>query len=94
MTWPKYVMNMERINNKNTPVYAAGSGSHVRSTRRQSMPSSSIDNCARVSDRAPLSALVQMKRPRSNRLVKRQSPSLSAHRSFTMSPLRPLKMNT
>jgi len=40
---------------------------------RQSMPSSSIDNCARLNDTTPWSALGQTKRPRSKRLANRQS---------------------
>jgi hypothetical protein len=42
-------------------------GVAVRSGRRQSMPSSSMDNCARVSATAPFSALGQTNRPRSMR---------------------------
>jgi hypothetical protein len=41
----------------------ANSKSAVRSTLRQSMPSNSIDNCARVNETAPFSAFGQMKRP-------------------------------
>jgi len=74
--------------------HAAGSGSHVRSTRLQSIPSSNIESWARVSDNAPLSALVQMNLPRSRRLAKRQIPSPSAHKSFTMSPRLPRKTKT
>src|SRR6266481_841388 len=49
-------------------IYTANCGSHVRSGRRQSIPSSSIDNCARVSDTVPLLACGHTKRPRSSRL--------------------------
>jgi hypothetical protein len=41
----------------------ANNESAVRTGRLQSMPSSSIDNCARVSETVPLSALGQMNRP-------------------------------
>jgi len=72
----------------------ATSGVHARSTRRQSMPSRSIDSCARLSRTTPLSAFGQMKRPRSRRLANRQRPSPSHQRSFTMSPLRLRNTNT
>ena len=42
--------------------------------RRQSMPSSNIDNCARVSETVPLSACGQTKRPRSSRFANRHKP--------------------
>jgi hypothetical protein len=48
--------------------YTAISGVAVRIGLRQSMPSSSMDNCARVSATFPLSAFGQTNRPRSNRL--------------------------
>jgi hypothetical protein len=72
-------------------VYTARDGELVRVGRRQSMPSSSIDNCARLSDTAPSSACGQMKRPRSSRLANRQSPSPSHHSSLMRSPRRPRK---
>ena len=50
-------------------VQAASSGRCVRTGMRQSMPSSSIDNCAAVSDTLPDVACGQTKRPRSNRLA-------------------------
>jgi hypothetical protein len=55
--------------------YTATSGFHVRAGRRQSIPSSNIDNCARVSEIVPLSAFGQMNRPGSSRLANRQRPS-------------------
>ena len=42
---------------KNLAGYTDNCGSHVRSGRRQSMPSSNIDNCARVSETVPLVGL-------------------------------------
>jgi hypothetical protein len=48
--------------------YTATDGVLVRTGRLQSMPSSSIDNCARLKDTAPCWACGQMKRPRSRRL--------------------------
>ena len=72
----------------------ATSGVHVRSTRRQSMPSRSIESCARLRCTVPLSAFGQMNRPRSRRLANRHKPSPSHHRSFTMSPRRPRNTNT
>jgi len=48
---------------KNLARYTASCGSQVRSGRRQSMPSSSIDNCARVNETVPLVACGQMNRP-------------------------------
>jgi len=47
---------------------AAVSGVCVRLGKRQSMPSSSMDNCAGDRRTVPFSACGQMKRPRSNRL--------------------------
>ena len=43
-------------------------GHAVRIGLRQSMPSSSIESCARLNETAPFSACGQMKRPRSRRL--------------------------
>ena len=74
--------------------YTATEGALVRIGRRQSMPSSSIDSCARLNDTAPSSACGQMKRPRSRRLANRQSPSPSHHSSLTRSPRRPRKTKT
>lgn len=62
------------------------STAEVRSGCRQSMPSSNIDNCARVSDTVPLSAFGHMNRPRSKRLAKRHNPSPSHHSSLIKSP--------
>jgi hypothetical protein len=56
---------------KNLAGYTDSCGSHVRSGRRQSMPSSSIDNCARVSETVPPVACGHTKRPRSSRLANR-----------------------
>src|SRR6266851_5365241 len=74
--------------------HPASSGWAVRTGRRQSIPSSSIDSCAGVSTATPCSARGQMKRPRSSRLANRHSPSPSHHNSFNRSPRRPRKQNT
>ena len=60
----------------------------VRRGCRQSMPSSNIDNCALVRWILPPSACGQMKRPRSNRLARSQSPSSVAQSTFARSPSR------
>ena len=70
------------------------SGVQVLSGLRQSMPSSSIESCARVRQTVPSVACGQMNRPRSNRLANRHRPSPSNQRSLIMSPLRPRKTNT
>ena len=74
--------------------YTDNSGVCVRTGRRQSMPSNSIDNCARVSATVPDSAFGQMKRPRSSRFANRHNPSLSHQSSLIRSPRRPRKTNT
>ncbi len=74
--------------------YTDSCGSHVRSGRRQSIPSSSIDNCARVNETVPLAACGQTKRPRSNRFANKHNPSPSYHRTLIRSPLRPRNTNT
>jgi len=51
--------------------YTATCGVQVLSGLRQSMPSISIESCARVSDTAPSLACGQMKRPRSNLFANR-----------------------
>jgi len=66
--------------------YTAICGVHVLSGLRQSMPSSSIDNCARVSATVPSLACGQMNRPRSNRFANRHRPSSSAHKILIVSP--------
>jgi hypothetical protein len=48
--------------------YTAMLGAAVRIGLRQSMPSSSIESCARLSETTPLSACGQTNRPRSRRL--------------------------
>lgn len=69
------------------------SGVHVRAGCRQSIPSSNIDNCARVSDTVPVSAFGQTNLPRSKRFENRQRPSPSNHSSLMRSPRRPRKTN-
>jgi len=70
------------------------SGVQVLSGLRQSMPSRSIESCARVRQTVPSVACGQMNRPRSRRLANRHRPSPSHHKSLTMSPLRPRKTKT
>jgi hypothetical protein len=53
----------------------------VRTGRRQSIPSSSIDNCAALNATAPQVACGHTNRPRSRRLAKRHSPSPSHQRT-------------
>ena len=74
--------------------YPADNGSHVLCGCRQSMPSKSIDNCARVNDTVPLVACGHTKRPRSNLFWKRQRPSPSNHKSLIKSPRFPLNTKT
>ena len=74
--------------------YTAICGVHVLSGLRQSMPSMSIDSCARVRETVPSFACGQMKCPRSNRFANRHRPSSSAHKILIVSPLRPRKTNT
>src|SRR5580698_9147064 len=74
--------------------YTAMLGVAVRIGLRQSMPSSSIESCARLSETTPLSACGQTNRPRSRRLANRHRPSPSHHSTFTRSPRLPRKTNT
>lgn len=66
--------------------HTAISGVHVLCGLRQSMPSSSIDNCARDRHTVPSVACGQMKRPFSNRFANRHRLSPSNHKHLTMSP--------
>src|SRR5215471_21510002 len=75
-------------------IYTDNCGSHVRSGRRQSIPSNSIDNCARVRETLPSVACGQTKRPRSNRFANRHNPSPSNQRTLIRSPRRPRNTNT
>src|SRR5664280_804438 len=59
--------------------HSSMSGSAVRTGCRQSIPSSSIDSCAGVSDTDPFCACGHIKRPRSNRLAIKHSPVPSHH---------------
>ena len=98
-SWPQYAMKESGKHAQNPHEYrgitlinhTAISGVHVLCGRRQSMPSSSIESCARVRQTVPSVPCGQMNRPLSRRLAKRQRPSPSNHKSFTMSPLRPRK---
>src|SRR5438128_8234077 len=88
------LLRAKKVVQKNLARYTDSCGSHVRSSRRQSMPSSSIDNCARVSETVPLVACGQTKRPRSSRLANRHNPSPSYQRTLIRSPRRPRNTNT
>ena len=66
--------------------YTAICGVQVLSGLRQSMPSMSIESCARVSETVPSFACGQMKRPRSRRLANKHRPSSSAHKILIVSP--------
>jgi hypothetical protein len=70
------------------------SRSAVRRGLLQSMPSSSIDNCARRKETVPVVAWGHTKRPRSSRFWNRHSPSPSNQSNFTVSPRRPRKAKT
>src|SRR6266498_3787242 len=74
--------------------YTDNCGSQVRSGRRQSMPSSSIDNCARVRETVPLVACGHTKRPRSSRFANKHKPSPSNQSTLIRSPRRPRNTNT
>lgn len=74
--------------------YTAICGVQVLSGLRQSMPSMSIDNCARVSATVPSLACGQTDRSRSSRFANRHGPSSSAHKILIVSPLRPRKTKT
>ena len=84
----------KKVVQKNLARYTDNCGSQVRSGRRQSMPSSNIDNCARVSETVPLVACGHTKRPRSNRFANRHNPSPSYQRTLIRSPRRPRNTNT
>jgi hypothetical protein len=66
----------------------------VRTGRRQSIPSSNIDNCAAVKDTVPLVACGQMNLPLSSLFAKRHNPSPSNHRTLIKSPRLPRKIYT
>jgi hypothetical protein len=68
---------------------AASSALCVRIGIRQSMPSSSIDNCAGVSDTLPEVACGHTKRPRSRRLAKSSRPWPSNHSLRAATRARP-----
>src|SRR5471030_286807 len=75
-------------------VYKANVGCHVRSGRRQSIPSSSIESWAWLSVTLPLVACGQTKRPFSSRLASRHSPSPVHQSTLIISPRRPRNTNT
>src|SRR6185503_7860833 len=72
-------------------IYTAICGCQVRAGCLQSMPSSSIESCARVRETEPLSACGQTNRPRSRRLAKRHKPSPSNQSTLIRSPRLPRK---
>ena len=55
-------------------IYPASSGRQLLIGARQSMPSSSIANCAADIDTVPVVAIGQMKRPFSKRLANKHRP--------------------
>ena len=61
----------------------------VRTEWHQSIPSSSIENSAAVSETVPLVTCGQMNLPRSRRFAKKHGPSPSNHSILTRSPRRP-----
>ena len=77
-----------------TQPYTVIAGCQVLSGLHQSIPSSSIESCARVSETLPLSACGHTNRPRSSRFENRQSPSPSNHNSLIKSPRRSRKAKT
>src|SRR6266481_1999561 len=58
------------------------------------MPSSSIDNCAGVSETVPFAACGQVNFPRSSRFANRHNPSPSHHSNLIRSPRFPRNTNT
>src|SRR5437773_4120213 len=80
------LLHAKKVVQKNLARYTDNCGSQVRSGRRQSMPSSSIDNCARVSPTVPLVACGHTKRPRSSRFAIKHNPSPSYQRTLLRSP--------
>jgi len=85
------VINCRRYSQR---IYTDMCGVHVRSGRRQSMPSSSIDSCARLNETVPPLACGQINLPFSSRFENRQSPSPSNHSNLIKSPRRPRNTNT
>ena len=90
----KLVRNPHEYRGITLVTHTASCGAQVRSGLRRSMPSRSIESCARVRQTVPSVACGQISRPRSRRLANRHKPSPSHHKSFTMSPLRPRKTKT
>ena len=74
--------------------YPARRGITVRSGRRQSMPSSSIESCADVRLTLPVFVTGHTNLPRSIRLENRHMPWPSYHSSLTRSPRLPRKANS
>src|SRR5436309_8481380 len=88
------LLHAKKVVQKNLARYTDNCGSQVRSGCRQSIPSSSIDNCARVNETVPLVACGHTKRPRSSRFANRHNPSPSYQRTLIRSPRRPRNTNT
>lgn len=67
----------------------ADTGCQVRDGIRQSIPSSSIENCAGVNVTDPSRVIGHTNRPLSSRFANRQKPWPSQNKTFTRSPRRP-----
>ena len=83
----------KKICGKESHMLHANCGSQVRTGRRQSMPSNSIDRCARVRETVPF-ACGHTKRPRSSRFANKHKPSPSHQSTLIRSPRRPRNTNT
>ena len=70
------------------------SGVQLRRGARQSIPSSSIENCAAVSATDPSRACGHRNLPRSSRLANRHRPWPSHHSTLIRSPRRPRNTNS
>ena len=91
----KVISNLSnKLSNSVSQHYTAMVNGALRTGRLQSIPSHSIESCARVNDTVPLSAWGQTKCPRSSSFWKRQKPSLSCHKILIRSPRRPRKIKT
>jgi hypothetical protein len=91
---PSHPRARQKSCGKNLARYTDSCGSHLRCGRRQSIPSSSIDSWAGVSETMPLVACGHTKRPRSSRFANKHNPSASYHKTLIRSPRRPRNTNT
>ena len=85
------LLRAKKVVQKNLAGYTDNCGSQVRSGRRQSMPSSSIDNCARVSDTVPLVACGHTKRPALQSLREQTQPIAVLPENFDQIAAPPTK---